>query len=68
LERIEKFLSYLKEKEEFKKKIVYSYILPPKKEETSSLILPPLLKGALPKIGINHFYLHQAQALKRIRE
>ena len=68
MERIEKFLSYLKEKEEFKKKIVYSYILPPKKEETSSLVLPSLLKGALPKIGINHFYLHQAQALKNIRE
>ncbi|MCD6472441.1 DEAD/DEAH box helicase [Candidatus Aerophobetes bacterium] len=68
MEKIEKFLSYLKEKEEFKKKIIYIYTLPSKKEKTSSLGLSPSLKEALPKIGINHFYLHQVQALKSIRD
>ncbi|MEA1964429.1 MAG: DEAD/DEAH box helicase [Candidatus Aerophobetes bacterium] len=68
MRKIEEFSSYLKEKEEFKEKIVYSYTLSPKKEKTSSLLLSPLLKEALPKVGINHLYLHQVQALKSIRE
>jgi len=70
INKIDSFVKFLSTHSDYSKRIVHIEKIPPREENLKKInwSLPELLKNYLKEAGIDRLYLHQTEAIEKIRE